>query len=70
VRGVTRLRLRAVLPSRRTQRLPGTGLGLSIVKRVAQASGGDLSFEPRLGLGSTFVVHLPLAERPRSCEPR
>ncbi|HLK88273.1 MAG TPA: ATP-binding protein [Polyangia bacterium] len=46
----------------RTQQLPGTGLGLSIVKRVAQASGGDLSLETRLGGGSTFVVHLPLCD--------
>jgi signal transduction histidine kinase len=46
----------------RTQQIPGTGLGLSIVKRVAQASGGDLSLETRLGGGSTFVVHLPLSD--------
>jgi signal transduction histidine kinase len=45
----------------RTQELPGTGLGLSIVSRVAEASGGKLSVQTRLGQGSTFVVHLPLA---------
>jgi signal transduction histidine kinase len=47
--------------SPRTQDLPGTGLGLSIVSRVAEASGGRLSVETKLGQGSTFVVHLPLA---------
>jgi signal transduction histidine kinase len=51
--------------SPRTQDRPGTGLGLSIVSRVAEASGGRLSVETKLGQGSTFVVHLPLAESPR-----
>jgi signal transduction histidine kinase len=41
---------------------PGTGLGLSIVSRVAEASGGGMSVQTKLGQGSTFVVHLPLAK--------
>jgi two-component system, OmpR family, sensor kinase len=52
-----------------TQGVPGTGLGLSIVKRVAQANGGALSLHTQLGRGSTFVVHLPLAEHPHPAEP-
>jgi signal transduction histidine kinase len=47
--------------SPRVRNQPGTGLGLSIVNRVAEASGGKLIVESRLGQGSTFVVHLPLA---------
>lgn len=47
--------------SLQAQDVPGTGLGLSIVNRVARANGGALSVETRLGRGSTFVVHLPLA---------
>jgi signal transduction histidine kinase len=46
--------------SPRTKDRPGTGLGLSIVSRVAEASGGSLSVQSRLGQGSSFVLHLPL----------
>jgi signal transduction histidine kinase len=51
--------------SARTRDRPGTGLGLSIVNRIAEASGGKLSVHSRLGQGSTFAVHLPLAESGR-----
>ncbi len=38
----------------------GTGLGLAIVKHVAQAHGGQVDVESRLGRGSIFRVRLPL----------
>jgi signal transduction histidine kinase len=47
--------------SPRTQTLPGTGLGLSIVKRVVEASGGTIALQTGEERGSTFVLHLPLA---------
>ncbi len=39
--------------------IPGTGLGLSIVKEIANAHGGQVTLESRLGVGSTFRVTLP-----------
>ena len=48
--------------ARRAPEAPGTGLGLSIVRRVAEASGGSVSLHSTLGLGSTFIIRLPLAQ--------
>jgi two-component system sensor histidine kinase KdpD len=42
----------------------GAGLGLSISRRLAEAQGGSLAFEPRTGGGSVFVFALPAAELP------
>jgi two-component system phosphate regulon sensor histidine kinase PhoR len=43
----------------RSRELGGTGLGLSIVKHLAQALGGRVSVESRIGQGSTFSIYLP-----------
>ena len=42
----------------------GSGLGLAIAASVVQAHGGDVHHEPTPGGGATFVVTLPLGERP------
>lgn len=46
----------------RSRSTGGTGLGLSIVRHVVNNHKGNIFVESREGLGSTFRLHLPLAE--------
>ncbi|MDC0685399.1 sensor histidine kinase [Sorangium atrum] len=41
----------------------GFGLGLWIVREAAEAMGGAVRVESRLGEGATFTVELPRARR-------
>jgi signal transduction histidine kinase len=42
-------------------RAAGTGLGLYVVKALAEAQSGQTWYEPRPGIGSSFIFTLPLA---------
>ncbi|VWD54626.1 hybrid two-component system kinase-response regulator protein [Burkholderia lata] len=43
-----------------TRRFGGTGLGLSLCKKLAELMGGKIDFTSEAGVGSTFIVTLPL----------
>jgi len=48
----------------------GTGLGLTIVKEIVDQHGGRILVESEEGLGTIFVVHLPVAHKEdESCTP-
>jgi len=55
------------LDSSVTRRFGGTGLGLAICHELASLMGGDIQVESEFGLGSRFVLRLPLPPAPRSC---
>ena len=42
------------------RRSEGAGLGLSIVKAIAEAHGGFVRLQSHLGIGSTFIIVIPL----------
>jgi len=44
----------------------GSGLGLSIVQKIVDMHHGTITVESKVGVGTTFVVSLPLAESPKS----
>jgi len=45
----------------RSRELGGTGLGLSIVKHIVESHEGTLQAESRLGVGTRFVLRIPLS---------
>ncbi len=56
-------------PFRRTaaskDEVPGVGLGLWVAQRIVRRHGGRIHVESQVGKGSTFWVHLPVAEAAR-----
>jgi PAS domain S-box-containing protein len=42
-----------------TTKSKGQGFGLAVVKKLVEALGGSVSFESKLGKGTTFIIELP-----------
>ena len=40
--------------------IQGSGLGLTLARQIAQAHGGELTYEPREGGGSRFTLSIPI----------
>ena len=45
--------------ARNVSNIQGTGLGLPIIKRYVDLLKGDIQFESKVGMGTTFRIRLP-----------
>lgn len=50
-------------PGVQTDAIPGTGIGLAISKAIVEAHGGTIDVSSMVGVGTTFVIRIPLAAR-------
>lgn len=50
--------------ARNTDSIPGTGLGLAITRQMVELHNGTLSFVSRVGVGTSFIIQLPLRQPP------
>jgi len=48
------------------ENIQGTGLGLNIVKRYVELMEGEISFESKQDVGTTFHIRIPLNESPNA----
>ena len=55
----------ASISSRPTANEASTGLGLFITKQMVEAHGGEITAESEKGVGTTFMISLPISEDQR-----
>jgi signal transduction histidine kinase len=48
----------------------GTGLGLAIVRQIVESHGGHVRLQSKVGVGSSFVIWLPVAPNPEPPRPQ
>ncbi|MEA2651163.1 MAG: hypothetical protein QOI85_884 [Chloroflexota bacterium] len=53
----------------RERGMSGSGLGLAISRRIVEAHGGTLGFDPDPGVGATAILRLPVASPAERREP-
>ena len=46
-----------------TTKSKGQGFGLAVVKRMTEALNGEITFESKVGLGTTFIIRFPINHR-------
>ena len=51
------------LSTRPTGGEKSTGLGLSIAKQIVDSHGGDIEVQSKIGIGTTFVVRIPIEKQ-------
>jgi two-component system cell cycle sensor histidine kinase/response regulator CckA len=53
-----------------TTKKTGTGLGLATVLSIVKRHGGQMGVASEVGVGTTFTIFLPMADRPEEVEAR
>ena len=62
--GLTDLQKEKILMPFYTSKSSGMGMGLSISRSIIEAHGGDIKFNSKLGVGTTFYFNLPISGEP------
>jgi len=68
--GITPENMKKLFQPLFTTKAKGIGLGLVLCRNLAEANGGRIEVESRIGEGTTFAVTLPIRERPGGNEPQ